>query len=388
MAPNKVTDGEPLVEVATVSQTMHQMHMDDLFYGDVARDVVNELTDKTIRWVDLPPYPLPQPSRPPKGAEVLEVEKVISSDKRMKLVYFLGGCEMAGNQLDPFMNGEKNLLSIGPHAINRYAMEGPLGPGLFGPMTGEFVRVINKSVVGQSWHEVSVASVDRYVADWCEARPSVTVVSLGFWDMVMGHMAWTPECATQGVFGSYYTAQLNAFLLHAKRYCFTNRINFDAWYVDHSFIFISVPVWARLRPEMVSKYTISVKTFTTLRRVCFRDMYPLEATLWRDYRGFVFNPKVPVDQLHANNCFYTLGPKYSRLYIAQILSVVAKFVCVRPACRLPTEHLFLKDHMLDRPSKIRARKKFLSQVVQCGPYFAWFVPQGSSLREMHELGHC
>ena len=96
MAPNKIADGEPLVEEATVSQTLHQMHMDDLFYGDVARNVVRELTDKTIRWVDLPPYPLPQPSRPPKGAEVMEVERAISAEKRMKLVYFLGGAKWQG----------------------------------------------------------------------------------------------------------------------------------------------------------------------------------------------------------------------------------------------------------------------------------------------------
>ena len=79
-------------------------------------------------------------------------------------------------------------------------MRVPLGPGLFGPVSADYVSFVNKSVIGQSWHQVSVACVDQYVSDWCKAWPDVTVLALGFLDVVLGYVLWTKDCVTPGVY--------------------------------------------------------------------------------------------------------------------------------------------------------------------------------------------
>ena len=386
MPPNKLVRAV-LQQSNAPSPTLAELHEADLFYEGKARETHLALERHALCWVDLPPYTQQAPSRPPKGDEVKVVEESVTPDKRLKLVYVIGGCEMASWQLDPFLNEDGSLLSVAPHRVNRYVLGGPVDPGLFGPVSADFVRFVNKSVIGQSWHEVSVASVDRYVSDWCDSRPDVTVLCLGFWDVVLGLVVWTKDCVTPGVYGRYVIRHLELFLTCARHYCYRNRIDYDAWMVGHTFLLVSIPNWAQLTPDIVSRDTISIETWQHVRRRCFVDMYDLEKLLWAKYNAIVFTPKVPVESLGAQGYFYMLGCRYSRLYIAQILAVVAKVCCVRPACRLPADCKAMKCLINDRPCRDKAREDVLRQLGTCGRFFARFVPIGKTFREMYELGH-
>ena len=245
----------------------------------------------------------------------------------------------------------------------------------------------NKSVAGQSWYEISVASLEEYVADWCECQPTVTVLCLGFWDVVLGKVAWTPESVRAGVYGQYVMYHLDLFLGEARRYCFSNRINFDGWQVNHKFLFLGLPAWLALTPDLESKYTIDASTWRRMRQFMFKDVYALEDLMWHKYRMVAFNPQVPSALLGTAGVYFRLGRRYSRLYVAQTLQAVAKLVCVRPACQLHMDLESVRDHLWGREPKDVRRREVLTSVRSCGAYWAFFIPTGMTFRQMYHLGH-
>ena len=99
---------------------------EDLYFDQQAKLIAKELARPALVWVDLPPNVHPEPERPPDGEGVYAVESIVSPDKRMPLVYLLGADEMACDQLVPFLNEDKNLLTIAPHVVNRYQAGGPI----------------------------------------------------------------------------------------------------------------------------------------------------------------------------------------------------------------------------------------------------------------------
>ena len=94
-------------------------------------------------------------------------------------------------------------------------------------------------------------------------------------DVILGHVIWTPQSAYKGVYGTYYLNMLTLFLEKAKSFCRENRIDFEAWFVNHTFVCLTIPNWFDLTPAMASEGTISVETWKKLRKVCFKDMYTL-----------------------------------------------------------------------------------------------------------------
>ena len=388
MAPNTPTRIESPQDLASKpALTQYELYLEDQFFEEQARVTAAAIAKSGLQWVDLPPTLHPVPDRPPCGDEVLRVEGIVSPDKRLKLVYMVAGCEFSEWQLESFVNRDGSLLSVAPHTVNRYMDEGPLGKGLFGPVSADFVCVVNKSVAGQNWHEVCVSDVETYVSDWVEARPSVTVFCLGFWDVVVGHVVWRPEDVRPGVYGNYVLEHLEKFISCARRYCFANRVDFDAWMVDHTFLLLHIPSWATLSEEMVTSYTVSVDTWRAIRSVCFRDMYAMETLLWAKYNAILFCPWLPLNLLGGEGVFYRLGRRYSRLYVAQVLAVIAKIVCVRPACKLPHCSKAMKALLNGRPCGDPLREEVLSKLTPCGRLFAWYMPQSVSFRHMYQSGH-
>ena len=74
-----------------------------------------------------------------------------------------------------------------------------------------------------------------------------------------------------------------------------------------------------------------------------------------------------------------LGPKFNRLYISQVLAVVARIVCIRPKCRVPNDFALMRKHLLTGP-KVGEGK--------CGRFWARFLNKGVSLMDMYDMGHC
>ena len=109
--------------------------------------------------------------------------------------------------------------------------------------------------------------------------------------------------------------------------------------------------------------------------------------MWSKYRILTFNPQVPSALLGTTGVYFRLGRRYSRLYVGQVMSAVAKLVCVRPACQLPMDLKSIKDHLWDRPPKDDRRREVLTSVKACGAYWAWFVPIGKTFRQLYNLGH-
>ena len=305
-----------------------------------------------------------------------------------------GGREFGENQLETFCNKEQNLVSVSPHMCARFRMEGPLGPGkLCGPFQANFCPIINRSYPGQSFQEVVVASGEEYVSEWCTAKPDVTIVGLGLWDIILGHVAWTPECVKPGVYGTYYLYMLKLFLDKAKAFCTQNRIDFEAWFCKHTFVCLSIPAWFDLTPALVGEGTISVKTWDKLRRVCFRDMYPLQPHLWQDFRAIYLCPDMPSTHLRTTGISYLLGPSYSKKYISQVLAVAAKLLCARPKCRVPNDFKLVKSHLLGIPvDSLNLFGKPQSDLVEvamgahCGKFLARFLPSGTSFQQLWDGG--
>ena len=100
-----------------------------------------------------------------------------------------------------------------------------------------------------------------------------------------------------------------------------------------------------------------------------------------------FTPQMPGPVLESQNVFFMLGARYSRFYVAQVLSAIAKLVCVRPACQLADSPKAFKNLFWDREGQDSLRREVLTKVKPCGPYMAWFVPLGQTFRQMYELGH-
>ena len=371
---------------------------EDLYFDQQAKLIAKELARPSLLWVDLPPNVHPVPERPPDGEGVFAVESIVSPDKRMPLVYLLGADEMACDQLVPFLNEDKNLLTIAPHVVNRYQAGGPISNDIFGPVSAGFVKVINDSNIGQSWHEVSVVCADEYVRRWCDAEPKITVLCLGFWDIVMGHVAWTPESVSSGVYGRYFLYHLDLFLSRAREYCRSIRKDFDAWMVHHRFLILQVPNWAQLTPDLETPYTVSINTWKRMRRVSYKDMYELESLLWVKYKAILYCPQIPLGSFGQQEQHFRLGEKLSRVYVAQVLAKVAKMVCARPCCWLPSDFAGMKDvlyeHSLARRSAVPPKRKRKWELMavrggvpaeklgSCGKFFAFFLPKGKSLRDL------
>ncbi|CAL4071610.1 unnamed protein product [Meganyctiphanes norvegica] len=337
--------------------------------------VADNLKSPILQWVDLPPGLFPKPDRPPEWASIEKGEITVSPDKKLPGIFVMGGCEFAEGQLLPFTNSDESVIGLGPHEVAHYKLSGPIG-GLSGPFSTTYATLVNRSVIGQSWHEVAVVDVDSYVAEWCKAKPAVTVLGLGLWDIVMGNVAWTPQCATPGLFGAYYTSHLRMFIDRAREYSRKIDSDFMAWFCDHTFVCLQVPNWFAMTPELEGEGTIDTATWERFRARCFRDMYPLQTTLWKDYRALVYHPNVPARMLKTQGYNYMLGPKYSRLYVAQVLAVVAKIVCRRARCRVPNDFQAMREHLLGGKAQ------------DCGRYWAWFLPEGVSFEDAYLRGHC
>ena len=386
MAPHGPS-GIPPPLVGGKQQTLAELHAEDLFYEARASELADAVQHRTVRWVDLPPVMAPAPDRPPSGEEVIKVEELVSPDKLMKKVFLLAGDEFSDWQLDSFSSKDGMLLSIAPHAVNRYVKEGPISAELYGPVMADFVLVTNMSKPGQSWYELSVASLEDYVAAWCDCQPSVTILCLGFWDVVLGKVAWTPESVSPGVYGRYVLYHLDLFLNEARRYCFRNRICFDGWMCNHRFLYLGLPAWLSLTPDIESSFTIAASTWRRMRQFMYKDIYALEDLMWSKYRMVTFNPQVPSALLGTSGVYFRLGRRYSRYYVAQVLSALAKLVCVRPACQLPADLQSIKDHMWDRTPRDDRRREILTSVRSCGAYWAHFMPIGITFQQMYNLGH-
>ena len=321
----------------------------------------------------------PLPNRPPRSEIVSPAESLCSPDKLLATVYILGGNEFADNKIATFTNEEGNILSIGPHFVSRYQLGGPISHGLFGPVKASFVKVINRSYVGQSWYEVTCADYESYVGEWSESCPSVTVVSLGLWDVLMGRCGWTPQCARKGMFGTYFLDCLEHFLARAREYCRCNGIDFAAWYSHHTFIFLSLPNWFTLTPELETPFTISVATWSRFRRICYTDIYPLQTHLWSKYRALYFHPEMPVNTIRTVGDCFLLGPVFSKLYLSQVFDKVARVLCISPGCRVPNDFKLMRKHVLGYPTAGDG---------SCGKFYAWFLPVGFSYMDLYNLGLC
>ena len=364
-----------------VYPSLLQEYEAELAAQTLSQQVAKSIEHENVQWIDLHPILLPTPDPIPSGTVVTSIEDQLSPDKRIPTIFILGSCEFSGNNLNPFLNEEKNLLGIGPHVVSRYVLGGPISPDteIFGPVTAEFVKVVNMSFIGQSWKEVAVTDVDKYVSAWCEAKPLVTVLGLGLWDVIMGDCWGTPECAKKGNYSDYYMRHLCLFKDKAREYCRVHYINFEAWFSAHTFVSISLPNWFQLTPDLETPHTISPATWAKFRKICYRDMYPIQEHLWDNHSVFFFHPDLPVKKLKTVGDCYLLGPKYNRLFIAQILNVVARIVCIRPKCRVPNDFALMRKHLLTGPR---------TEEGKCGRYWARFLSKGVSLMNMYDLGHC
>ena len=393
MAPRREIHVEDVLAKNLFNLTLHGDTL--FFYEEKSREIKEVVAHHTVRWVDLPPVVYPSPPRPPNGQGVVSLERTINPASQMPSLYVLGGCEFGENQLASFCNKEQNLVSISPHMVCRYKMDGPLGPGkLCGPFQANFCPIMNRSYPGQSFHEVVVVSGEDYVKEWCTAKPDVTIVGLGLWDIILGHVVWTPECVKKGVYGDYYLSMLTLFLDKAKTFCTQNRIDFEAWFVGHTFVCLAIPAWFELTPDLASREgTISVKTWEKLRRVCFRDMYPLQNHLWHNFRAIYLCPDMPATHLRTTGVSYLLGPSYSKKYVSQVLAVAAKILCARAKCRVPNDFNLVKSHLLGIPEdNLNLFGEPQSDLVEvamgahCGKFLARFLPSGTSFQRLWDGG--
>ena len=108
-------------------------------------------------------------------------------------------------------------------------------------------------------------------------------------------------------------------------------------------------------------------------------MYPIQEMLWDNFRAVFFNPEMPNAELHTVGQCYLLGPKYSKLYIAQGLAVVARIICVRPNCQVPKEFRLMRTHLFNCPD---------GEEGSCGRYMCRFIPAGFRLQDLWDMGHC
>ena len=145
------------------------------------------------------------------------------------------------------------------------------------------------------------------------------------------------------------------------------------------FILLSLPSWFTLTTEMVDVDTISVATWERFWKVCFRDMYPLQTHLWQQYRAIYFHPVLPARKIRMVGDLYLLGPKFSKLYVAQVLAVVARVLCHMPLCRVPNDFGLMREHLLGSQNR---------EVGMCGRFWAKFRPVGVSISDLWERGQC
>ena len=188
MAPERQIPKDLTVPAHVPSLTLFEEYEAELNNQSLSQQVAKSIEHENVRWIDLHPVLLPTPDPLPSGDVVNAVETQVSPDKLIPSVFILGSCEFSGNNLDPFLNDDNTIMGIGPHVISRYVLGGPISPDtdIYRPVTAEFVKVINMSYFGQSWKEVAVTDADKYVSAWCEARPRVTVLALGLWDVILG----------------------------------------------------------------------------------------------------------------------------------------------------------------------------------------------------------
>ena len=154
--------------------TLSPLYLDyeaELAHQNLSAQVARSVEHKNIQWIDLHPTLQPAPDPLPQGSVVKEVESMVTMDKSLPTLFVMGSCEFSGDNLSPFINDDGSLISIAPHVVSRYVMGGPISPDLFGPVCGEFINLINMSYIGQSWREVAVFNVDKYVSAWCNTRP-------------------------------------------------------------------------------------------------------------------------------------------------------------------------------------------------------------------------
>ena len=90
MPPNRPAPGGDLT-APSAGVTLYELHQHDLEELERSAAIHKSVAHHTVHWVNLHPEVLPTPSHPPEGDTVLRVEEDLSPNKRIPLVYILGG---------------------------------------------------------------------------------------------------------------------------------------------------------------------------------------------------------------------------------------------------------------------------------------------------------
>ncbi|CAL4119794.1 unnamed protein product [Meganyctiphanes norvegica] len=316
--------------------------------------------------VDLPPFTGSDVRKPPSFMEFWGREKDVCRDRRVPAVAFIGADEFARGQLGRLSNMDETLISISPHVVPNFDPRVPL----FRENLQAFVRLHNFSLPGQSWHEV--VADDDLIESWCGAQPRVTVLQLGLWDIVCGHMSWNAD-APATFFAHYVRVQLREFVARAKDISVAKGLDpFDPWFTDHTFIFINLPPWFQYTEALEQPDTIRVEEWEPLRRNVYRAIRSIANLLWFEFHLVVLSPPMAGRPLCLNPETFLLQGDSTLRYVSLVMATVARILCRRFCCRRDLNAMNSRSAIV------------LPGELDCGPLRTWYFRPGETWDDVYE----
>ena len=337
----------------------------DMFLYDQERELArralgNKMLADEYVCTDLPPYTNvgSQVTRPPSEIEFWEREENVNWSKRVPAVSIIGACEFAYGQLERISNPDGTLVSISPHTVPQFDSRHAWA----GPSSINYVRLFNYSVPGQSWKEVVVD--DELIVDWCEAQPSTTIIQLGLWDILCGHMSWNND-AGASEFALYVTEQMQNFILRAQELSRERGLQpFSPWYRQHKWLFLNIPPWFKYHEGIQYRDMITPTVWTALRKNVYNAIRGHRATLWERFHCVPLSPRMDSSQVDTDEQGYLLSPDSSLRYVSCVFSVVGRLMCDNWRCSIDMSVCKQRNSL------------FVPGQGGCGQYHTWYYLPG------------
>ena len=315
-----------------------------------------QTADRHITWNDL----LTNRSTVARPGYELFHEYERDESTKLKSVLLLGNEEMDSFRLSPFVSPD-GVMSIQGCKAWKYLrlQDSPTGLSR-GPYEGSVVRYTNLSQETLKLKDWADNSPDNpFVSEFLRLRPAVTVLNLGFYDILFGDVASTPAEATAGRFFSYVSKMITSFLWMVKDRASRYNQSYHQLLDRHAFLYVMPPSWYCHTELTALPGMISQDTYIALRRHFFRDMAGGKKVLWQSFRLWPLTPKTPpsaAEDAALGN--YILGTRNSRIFLGAVFASIARMVCHRPCCGLAVDFKGLPDR--------------LSRPCPCGPFQAFY----------------
>ena len=239
---------------------------------------------------------------------------------------FIGDFTLKRPTLEAILSEDGFTLSIWPHkvwvkdAIGAFSEE-------------QYVRYFNLSRARQQLTDFT--SNQEGMRKWVKYRPHVTVINMGFFDIIQENVTWDRN-PNKFLFADRLEAALSLFEEKAARDVGPGPMR--AWSQHHVFLVLSLPHWVKFQADQLApggRNIMDCVRYQKLRRLFNKGLAQRNKRLWDRFRAVMVAPNIP-DRPPTEGTAMRLSVEGRRWFSAGISNAIGRVVCItcklRPGC--------------------------------------------------------